>query len=118
MLTILGNEAIAENAPERQPRKPHRNESKAGDADPLKVIDGDKADIAEAAKPDAPADNAPKPRRRRTYKKREEAEKVDTEAAAPIEDGVMKTLSRGRKKPAVAKTETTPEGDTPVEAAE
>jgi len=53
-----------------------------GSADPLKVIDGEEA-----------SEDAPKPRKRRTYKKRETAE---NETAASDSDGVMKTLARGQ----------------------
>ncbi|MEM9739713.1 MAG: DUF4167 domain-containing protein [Pseudomonadota bacterium] len=64
-------------------------------ADPLQVIDGEEVQDAE-----------PKPRRRRTYKKREAVE-----ADPPTDDdGVMKTLSRGRSKPTESVDEASDEG--------
>ena len=101
--------AKSEDNPRGQ-RKPRRDDAGDQGSDGLKVIDDDKpaassGDAAEA-----------KPRRRRTYKKRETSD-ADATEAAPIEDGVMKTLSRGRKKPA-AKPEAASDGDTPAEAAE
>ena len=65
------------------------DDSDSGD-DPLKVIDADEAEAEE---------DAPKPRRRRTYKKRETASDEAAEAISD-DDGVLKTLSRGRPKAA------------------
>jgi hypothetical protein len=101
----------------RRPRRPRQDAQTAKSDDPLKVIDGDKAEAGTETKADAPVEDAPKPRRRRTYKKRETSE-GDMPAAEPIEDGVMKTLSRGRRKPAAAKAHAAPEGDTSTEAAD
>lgn len=75
----------------RKPREGDRdvsNDDEEG-ADPLKVIDGDEGEDG--------GDDAPKPRRRRTYKKRETAEAASEGGdTGGDDDGVMKTLSRGR----------------------
>lgn len=71
------------------------NEDEEG-ADPLKVIDGDEAEDGADG-----GEDTPKPRRRRSYKKRETAEAgSDDGDTGGIDEGVMKTLSRGRSKPA------------------
>lgn len=57
--------------------------------DPLKVID--EPAEAEAESEDGDKEAAPKPRRRRAYRKKAEAE-----AEEGGDDGVLKTLSRGR----------------------
>ncbi len=101
----------------RRPRRPRRAAKPADGADPLKVIDDETTAEAPVTKAGEGGEDAPKPRRRRTYKKRETSE-AEAPAAEPIEDGVMKTLSRGRRKSAAAKADTAPEGETPIEAAE
>jgi len=70
------------------------NSEAAVEAEPV----SGKSDAAEADKP-ATED---KPKRRRTYKKREPAaaKEASPEASDAGDDGVMKTLSRGRKKAA------------------
>ncbi|MEL6569596.1 MAG: DUF4167 domain-containing protein [Pseudomonadota bacterium] len=84
----------------RKPRDGDDADAKADDSasDPLKVIDGDEAG----------AEDAPKPRRRRTYKKRDAAE---ADAEASDDDGVMKTLSRGRAKASDTVEAPEPAGD-------
>ena len=61
--------------------------------DPLKVIDAEEGD---STADEVSEEVAPKPRRRRTYKKREAAS--SDEPASGDDDGVLKTLSRGRPK--------------------
>ena len=88
-------------------------------SDPLKVIDDVEAGEGDAVKADAPAENGKKPRRRRTYKKRETgAAEKSAASAEPVEDGVMKTLSRGTRKRAAVKAEPADDGKTQIEAAE
>lgn len=91
-------------------------------ADPLRVIgedqSGDQRGSEQAASGEHAGDGDAKPKkpRRRNYKKRSD----DGEAAAdtPDEaDGVMKTLSRGRK-PSKPKDDSGDAGDTPETAAE
>ena len=70
----------------RRERKPRTN----GADDPLKVVDAESADAP--AEADAQAEAEEKPRTRRAYKRRTS----EPEEAANPDDGVMKTLSRGR----------------------
>ncbi|MEM1151522.1 MAG: DUF4167 domain-containing protein [Pseudomonadota bacterium] len=79
----------------RKPRDSDRDGSKdeANAPDALKVIDGDGGEDSMDG-----TDEAAKPRRRRTYKKRETAEAETGNASEGDDEGVMKTLSRGRAK--------------------
>ena len=84
--------------------------------DPLRVI-GDDESSAVSEDDQSAADAKPKRSRRRTYKKREEG---GDEGDSPAEeaDGVMKTLSRGRKPARSAGEESAePADDAPQEAA-
>lgn len=82
-----------DDKPARRPRR----KAESTDGDPLKVIDGDTSHAGEAEGDDTEADD--KPKRRRTYKKRAKADEETSsgDSGAEVEDGVMKTLSRGRK---------------------
>lgn len=69
------------------------SEASEGGDDPLKVIDADEAGAGKDGE-----EEAPKPRKRRTYKKRETAASDDSADAPGDDEGVLKTLSRGRPK--------------------
>jgi hypothetical protein len=81
---------------EDKPARRSRRKDDTSGNDPLKVIDGEGAEASgddEAG--DAGADD--KPKRRRSYKKRtKDGEEASGETAGEGEDGVMKTISRGR----------------------
>ncbi|MEO0467468.1 MAG: DUF4167 domain-containing protein [Pseudomonadota bacterium] len=104
---------------EAQPSdKPRRRRERAPretvEKDPLEVVDADASDTsATPAEPEA-AEDAPKPRRRRTYKKKDAEPAADS--SDEVDDGVMATLSRGHSKPdADAAGNDTSEGvDTPA----
>jgi len=99
------------------PALTHRPQE-SSDADSLRVIDSDEDDAAKTTAEDqsepgdaetASADSGPPARaRRKPYKPREPRQKEDS-AVAPETEGVMKTLSRGRRRPVAedAPTETT-----------
>ncbi len=108
-----GDEDIARDAP-----------AEAGDgADALKVIDSGPDETAPAetvaAEPSEEAD-APKPRRRRQYKRKSEEPAADAPDAL-VQDGVMATLSRGRPADddpaAPAEAEPVDDGEAPAKAA-
>jgi len=95
----------------RREREPER------DAKPVNTTtDNASDDSSEDSEPSPEADIAEKPKKRRTYRKKVDA---DSGAAAANDetDGVMKTLSRGRK-PKVVKNDADAADDAPVEAAE
>lgn len=77
------------------------DESAPAKAEPIKVIDADDG----AGKPETAAETKPKPKsdsdrpktRRKPYRAKETSEEPEV-----VTDGVMKTLSRGRRKPAQA----------------
>ncbi len=73
-------------------------ESATANADPLKVIDADDAGTPEKAaerKPKAKSESDRPKSRRKPYRAKEASEESEI-----VADGVMKTLSRGRRKPA------------------
>ncbi|MEO1659842.1 MAG: DUF4167 domain-containing protein [Pseudomonadota bacterium] len=82
-------ESASVEAEQPKPRRRSRKPREDDETDALKVIDGDDAPAAEGV--EASAEEAPKPKRRRTYSRKKEASAESVDEA----DGVMKTLSRG-----------------------
>lgn len=95
----------------RREREPEQDEKPANT-----TSENASDDSSENSQSSPEADIAEKPKKRRTYRK-----KVDADAGAAAgndeTDGVMKTLSRGRK-PKVVKNDADAADDAPVEAAE
>ncbi len=98
-----GGEAKSDDKAEAKDDGDNRSSKSRDDAD--KGADETKADDGEKA------EDKPKPRRRASYKKREEAA-AEPEGEGEAEDGVMKTLSRGRKS---AASDETPAAETDEE---
>ena len=82
-------EATTAEAEQPKPRRRSRKPREDDTSDAMKVIDGDEAPSGEPV--EASAEDAPKPKRRRTYARKQEAPAEAVDEA----DGVMKTLSRG-----------------------
>ena len=82
-------EAASDETEEKKPRRRSRKPREDDAPEAMKVIDGDEAPAGEAV--EASAEDAPKPKRRRTYARKKDASAESVDEA----DGVMKTLARG-----------------------
>ncbi len=94
--------AVAKQREEREARNAERDAKRReerearGESEEVEAVDAAGAE-AEAGREDAPetAEKEEKPKRRKTYKKKEKAE---ANGALDEDDGVLKTVARGRKK--------------------